>query len=239
MYPITYEADYKREPNRVSTFFRLILAIPWAIVGSVYMIAAFFTHIAAWICLVFVARYPEGLYNFNSGVLRYMMRFYAFAYLQTDQYPPFGIGPDPTYPIRVQVAPRAEKQSRLKVFFRGLLIIPAAFVAYLLSYTIHSGAAAMAWLTIVFRGYQPAGVHNALTFTNSYFSRFGSYFLLLTDTYPPVGAEGPQVGDTPAISASPTAAAVAAPEQQAAPAAPEQAPPTPGQQTPPGPGQAS
>ncbi|MFN8161273.1 MAG: DUF4389 domain-containing protein [Solirubrobacterales bacterium] len=226
MYPITYEADYKREPNRVTTFFRPILAIPWLIVGVIYMIAAFFTHIAAWFVLVFTARYPEGLYNFNSGILRYMLRFYAFAYLQTDEWPPFGIGPDPTYPIRVQVAPREERQSRLKVFFRAILIIPAYIVVTVVSY-IHTGAAYVAWLTIVFRGYQPAGVHNALNFTQSYFARTGGYFILLTDTYPPVGAEGPQVGDAPAGTIAPAApsAAVPAPSEQAPPPSQEQPPP--------------
>ncbi len=33
MYPISYEADFNPEPNRWTTFFRLILAIPWFIVA--------------------------------------------------------------------------------------------------------------------------------------------------------------------------------------------------------------
>ena len=36
MYPVTYEADYQPEQNRATTFFRIILAIPWIIVGIVY-----------------------------------------------------------------------------------------------------------------------------------------------------------------------------------------------------------
>ena len=90
---------------------------------------------------------------------------------------------------------------------------------------VHSLIAVVSWLTIVFRGYQPAGIHNALTFTNGYIARAEGYLGLLTDTYPPVGAEGPQVGDAPpaAIPASPAAPAVPAPEQQA----PPPPPPTP------------
>jgi uncharacterized protein DUF4389 len=194
MYPITYEADYERHPNRVTTFFRLILAIPWLIVAYIYAIAAAVTHLIAWFAVVILGRYPEGLYNFNSGMVRFFSRVYAFAYLQTDQFPPFGISPDPTYPVRIDIAPRAERQSRLSAFFRLILIVPAIFVAYAIS-TIHTGAAVVGWLTIVFRGYQPAGVHNALTFTNGYLARFMGYFALLTDTYPPVGAEAVQVGD--------------------------------------------
>lgn len=222
MYPITYEADYEREPNRVSTFFRLILAIPWLIVGYVYLIAFLFTHIAAWFALVFTARYPQGLYNFNSGIVRYLVRVNAYAYLQTDQFPPFGISPDPTYPIRLNVAPRAERQSRLKVFFRIILFLPAYVVVYLITY-VHLMVSAVSWLTIVFRGYQPAGVHNALTFTNSYIARATGYLALLTDTYPPVGAEGPQVGDVPAAAIAPSAPAPAIPAPgQEAEQSPEQ-----------------
>jgi hypothetical protein len=220
MYPITYEADYERNPDRLTTFFRLIVAIPWLIVAYIYIIAALFTHLFAWVAVVILGRYPEWLYNFNSGVLRYLTRFYAWAYLQTDQWPPFGLSDDPTYPVRLNIAPRAERQSRLKAFFRAILVLPMLVVSYGVS-AIHTGAAIVAWLTIVFRGYMPAGVHNALTFTNSFNARVGGYFLLLTDDYPPIGAEGPQVGDVPAAAISPAAPA------PAVPAAEQQQPPPP------------
>jgi hypothetical protein len=223
MYPVTYEADYEREPNRLTTFFRLIVAIPWLIVAYIYAIAGFFTYIAAWFAILFTGRYPEGIYNFNSGLLRYSVRFGAFAYLQTDRFPPFGLSPDPTYPVRVQVAPRAEKQSRLKVFFRLILAIPLFIVSYAFQ-MLHLGAGLLAWLTIVFRGYQPAGVHNALAFTNAWYARVGGYIGLLTDAYPPVGDEGPQVGDVRAGgqaalagSSTPPAPSTPATEQQPLP----------------------
>lgn len=221
MYPISYEADYDREPNRLSTFFRLILAIPWLIVGFIYSIAGLFTFIAAWFALVFTGRYPEGLYNFNSGLVRYFVRLNSFVYLLTDRYPPFGIAADPTYPVRLQVAPRADKQSRLKVFFRLILAFPLFVLSYAIN-PLHYGAAVVSWLTIVFRGYQPAGAHNALLFTTAWQARVGGYIGLLTDTYPPVGDEAPQVGDVrsggqPALGASAPAPATPATEQQPLP----------------------
>ena len=36
MYPVTYEADYQKDRNRLTTFFRLIVAIPWILVAYVY-----------------------------------------------------------------------------------------------------------------------------------------------------------------------------------------------------------
>jgi hypothetical protein len=194
MYPISYEADYVRERDRLTTIFRLILAIPWIIVAYVYEIAASVVVIIAWFALVILGRYPQWAYDFNAGALRYFTRFFAWGYLQTDQFPPFGLGPDPTYPVRLQVAERAEKQSRLKALFRIILILPLIVVQYAISF-VHLGAAIVAWLTIVFRGYQPAGIHNALAFANAWHARAFGYMLLLRDEYPPVGDEPVQVGD--------------------------------------------
>ena len=197
MYPISYEAEYARERDRLTSFFRLIVAIPWLIVGYIYVTIAEIVAVIAWFAILILGRYPESLYNFNAGALRAVTRFNAFTYLQTDAWPPFGFSPDPTYPVRLQIAPRAETQSRVKAFFRLILALPLLFVAYAI-YAVHSGAGVLAWLTIVFRGYQPAGVHNALAFTNAWSARFLGYLLLLRDEYPPVGDEPTQVGDVPA-----------------------------------------
>lgn len=203
MYPIDYEADFNPTPNRWTTFFRIILAIPWIIVAYFWAILAFFTHIIAWVAVVILGRYPEWLYNFNSGVIRFGVRFYAWAYLQTDVWPPFGLADDPSYPIRVNIAPRAERQSRLKAFFRIILALPMLVVSYGISY-IHLGAAVVAWLTIVFRGYQPEGVNSMMTFCNSFYARVYGYFALLTDDYPPIGVEKAKGTGAIAAAAPPT-----------------------------------
>ncbi len=188
MYPIAYEADFNPAPNRWTTFFRIILAIPWLIVAYVYLILALFTHVFAWVSVVVLGRYPQWLYDFNSGVVRFLVRFYAWAYLQTDEWPPFGIADDPSYPIRINVAPAAERQSRLKAFFRLILVLPMLIVSYAVNY-VHLGAAIVAWLAIVFRGYLPEGINSTLTFVNSFYARVFGYYSILTDDYPPIGIE--------------------------------------------------
>ncbi len=188
MYPIAYEVDFNPAPNRWTTFFRIILAIPWLIVAYVYLILAVFTHLFAWVSVVVLGRYPGWLYRFNSGVVRYLVRFYAYAYLQTDAWPPFGLGEDLSYPIRVKVAPAAARQSRLKAFFRLILVLPMLIVSYGINY-IHLGAAVVAWMAIVFRGYLPEGINSALTFVNGFYARVWGYYAILTDDYPPIGLE--------------------------------------------------
>jgi hypothetical protein len=207
MYPVSYEASFNPAPNRWTTFFRIILIIPWLIVGAVYLILLSFTHLFAWVAVIVLGRYPDWLYNFNSGVLRYLTRFNAFAYLQTDAWPPFGIGEEPDYPIRLSVAPPAQSQSRLKALFRLILAIPMLVVVYAAG-AIHSGLAGVAWLTIVFRGYLPEAVNNAMSFVNGLYARVAGYVLLLTDDYPPIGLEAakPATTQTAPPASSPPAA---------------------------------
>lgn len=188
MYPIRYEADYKRQPDRLSTFFRIILVIPWAIVAIIYSIALTITALIAWLAVIILGRYPQGLYDFNAGMLRFFTRVNAFCYLQTDHYPPFGLGEAGDYPVRAVIAPRPERQSRLKALFRVILALPLIVVSYPISFLLQ-GAWVISWLTIVFRGYQPEGIHYILAFANAWNTRVGGYLLLLTDAYPPVGED--------------------------------------------------
>ena len=73
MYPVRYEADYVEPQNRAKTFFRWILVIPWLIVGSIYGPSPI-VAILAWFAMLFTGRYPQGLYRFHAGFLRFPAR---------------------------------------------------------------------------------------------------------------------------------------------------------------------
>jgi Domain of unknown function (DUF4389) len=203
MYPISYEADFNPHPNRWTTFFRIILAIPWLVVAIFWGILFVFTHLFAWIAIIILGRYPEWLFNFNSGVVRFGVRVGAWIYLQTDVWPPFGLADDPSYPIRVNFPPRAERQSRLKALFRLILVLPLEIVIYLGIGALHSGAGAVAWLTIVFRGYLPEAVNSVLTYVNGFYARVAGYLAFITDDYPPVGLEAAKPAGASAAPATP------------------------------------
>ena len=190
MYPIRYEADYIEPQNRAKAFFRWILFIPWAILASVYGLVAQLVAIIAWFALLFTGRYPQGLYNFQAGFLRFAGRFSAFAYLQTEEWPPFGFEDDRSYPVRIDVDPPLEHYNRWKTGFRLILGIPVMFMLYLMPYLSLLGAA-IAWLHIVFMGRTSGGVHNVITVGNAYTLRAVAYFLLVTETLPPVSDQEP------------------------------------------------
>lgn len=191
MYPIRYEADFVEPQNRAKAFFRWILLIPWAIIASIYGIGAQIVAVIAWFALLFTGRYPRQLYDFQAGFLRFIGRFLGFAYLQTEEWPPFGMDDDRSYPVRVEVDPPLEHYNRWKTGFRLIVGIPVLFMAsYVMPYFALVGAFA-AWLHIVFMGRTSGGVHNTITVGNAYALRALGYFLLVTETFPPVSDQQP------------------------------------------------
>ena len=59
-YPVTFKADYVEKRSRLTTFFRLLLAIPHLIAVLFYVFAAEIVTFIAWFALLFTGRYPQG-----------------------------------------------------------------------------------------------------------------------------------------------------------------------------------
>jgi Domain of unknown function (DUF4389) len=75
--------------NRVTTGFRLILAIPHIIVLALLAIAAVVVGVIAFFAVIFTGRWPAGMRDFVLGVARWWLRLEAYLLLLTDEYPPF------------------------------------------------------------------------------------------------------------------------------------------------------
>jgi hypothetical protein len=191
MYPVTLQVDPQLEGrNRLTTFFRGLMAIPVMIVAFLFMIGVEIAVFIAWFALVFTGRYPQGMYDFVAKGVRMFGRVNAYYYLLTDEYPPFN-GDPAAYPVRVEIAPPQGSYDRIKVFFRGLLLIPVWIVAYL--YAIGLAVVTMiAWFAILFTGKYPAGMFDFARNASAYMLRANAYMFLLTDQFPPVSEE-PQV----------------------------------------------
>ena len=78
--------------NRLTTAFRLILAIPQLVVVALLGIGMLIALLIAFFAVLFTGRWPEALYRFAVGVLRWMVRVRAYLLLLTDEYPPFATG---------------------------------------------------------------------------------------------------------------------------------------------------
>jgi hypothetical protein len=91
-YPASIEVGDPAGPrDRVTVFFRLILAIPHFIVLIFVLLAWCVTTIVAWFAILVTGRYPQGLYEFGVGALRWLLRVQAYMLLLVDEYPPFSL----------------------------------------------------------------------------------------------------------------------------------------------------
>ena len=194
-YPVTFEADYVERRNRLTAFFRLILAIPLAIWLYIYEIAALVVIVIAWFAIVITGRYPQGLYDFVAGFTRYLARFTAYAALLCDPYPSFGGSDDPAYPVRMEFSGPLDPYSRLRTFFRIILAIPILIVRYVMSILLEIGAIG-AWIVILITGKMPRGLFDLMVLANSYIARSDAYVGLLTETYPPFQDEQTRAAGT-------------------------------------------
>jgi hypothetical protein len=212
-YPVTFKADYVEKRSRLTTFFRLILAIPHLIAVFFYVLAAEIVTFIAWFALLFTGRYPQGMYDFVAGALRYGTRVCGYAFLLTDEYPPFSGDPATPYPVDLNIGPPKAEYSRLKVLFRIILMIPVYIIAYAMQVVFEVGAL-LAWFAIVVLGRQPKGLQDMIVLGMSYHQRAYGYFFLLTEDWPPFTdeTEGRTVEAAPAFGALASTPPAAGPE---------------------------
>jgi len=99
-YPPFGDADYPvsaqfpavlENRNRWTVGLRFILIIPQVIVLFFVGFAWLITLVIAWFAILFSGQYPENLWRFGEGVIRWMLRVEAYLLLLHDEYPPFSL----------------------------------------------------------------------------------------------------------------------------------------------------
>jgi hypothetical protein len=186
-YPIAVSAAYEGQGrNRLTAFFRYLIAIPWAFVAGLYLVAAAVLAVIAWFAIAFGGRYPSGLYGFNVKVLRTVTRVNGFQLLLTDELPRFDGDPDDAYPIQVAAMPALPRYSRPQTLLRLVLAIPVVLLAYVQN-VIAAACSVVAWFAILFTGRLPEGLYRGIRGAVAYETRTLAYLLLMTEDYPPFG----------------------------------------------------
>jgi hypothetical protein len=90
-YPVKVHVEYPQKLSRLLIFVKGLLAIPHFFALLVLGICAYFVTIIAWFAILFTGRYPRGLFDFTSGLIRWQTRVSSYLYLLTDAYPPFSL----------------------------------------------------------------------------------------------------------------------------------------------------
>jgi hypothetical protein len=185
-----------------------LLAIPHFIVLVFLWFAFFVTTIVAWFAILFTARYPRALFDFNVGVLRWSWRvaFYAYAAGGTDLYPPFTLRRT-DYPADFEVD-YPERLSRGLVLIKGwLLAIPHLLILGILAGTTWSWQAdngdlgttyqrgtgisllgllvLVALVALLFTGRYLRPLFDLILGIDRWIYRVMAYVALMRDEYPP------------------------------------------------------
>lgn len=182
-YPVRLDVDYPQSLSRLLIFVKWLLAIPHYFVLLVLAIGAWFAIVIAFFAVLFTGRYPEGVFNYLVGVLRWAARVNAYVLLMTDAYPPFSLEDDPAYPVRVQIDYPAHI-ANWRPLVHWLLAIPAAIAAYVI-FLVAYVAVFLAWFAILFTGRNPQGLFDAALIGLRWQLRVSAYSYWMTEQYPP------------------------------------------------------
>jgi len=199
-YPLEYDVEYPdRKLNRLTSAFRILMAIPIVIVLAA--IAGFTeataggdttTTLAAsgsavlflppLLMILFRGKYPRWWYDFNVELLRFQNRVGVYVALMDDRYP----STDERQSVRLDMPyPDASGLKRGLPLVKWLLAAPH----YLVLAVLYVGAVLaviFAWFAILFTGRFPRPVFDYLVGVGRWTNRVTAYaFLLMTDQYPP------------------------------------------------------
>jgi hypothetical protein len=199
-YPVTFSVDYpERELNRLTTGFRLIVAIPilivlaalggegahygnqqsWAFGGG----AGGLLFLAPLLMILFRQKYPRWWFDWNLELLRFQNRVGVYLALMDDRYP----STDERQSVQLELPyPDAERDlNRWLPLVKWLLAIPH-FILLVFLWLAAVVAVIIAWFAILFTGRYPRGLFDFVLGVLRWGNRVVAYaFLLVTDEYPP------------------------------------------------------
>jgi len=194
-YPVTFSVDYPdRALNRLTTFFRIFMVIPIAILvallpggavgtyGSYAAGAGSLVVFPVVLMLLFRKKYPRWWFDWNLELLRFGNRIGVYVALMDDEYP----STDEMQAVHLDFPyPDAERLSRGLPLVKWFLAIPHYIVLFFL-YIAAFFVVIFAWFAVLFTGRYPRGAFTFVEGVYRWYNRvYGYAIALVTDEYPP------------------------------------------------------
>lgn len=229
-YPLAIRGRLDPQLSRWQWLVKWLLVIPHVFLLVFLWLAFVVLTVVAFFAILFTARYPRAIFDFNVGVLRWTWRvvFYSYGANGTDRYPPFTLERT-DYPADLDVA-YPERLSRGLVLVKWwLLAIPHYLIVGILtggalswtvsspndnSWTISLGGGLAGLLVLIavvillFSGRYPGRIFSLVMGFQRWAYRVSAYAALMTDVYPPFrldeGGEEPPVAAPPPRSPTPS-----------------------------------
>lgn len=203
IYAARLDIDYPDQLDRLSTFFRLIWAVPILIVLSLLTATGNETVVtetgeqvtttgggiagglfaATLLMILLRQRYPRWWFDFARELTRFEARIGAYLALLTDRYP--STVDEQAVHLEIDYPDAESDLSRWLPLVKWLLAIPHYIVLILLMLGALV-AIILAWFAILFTGRYPRALFEYIVGVGRWSLRVEAYaFLLVTDRYPP------------------------------------------------------
>ena len=180
-YPVQFSVDYPdRSLSRVSTFFRLLLAIP---ILLIFFLVGEAVILSTLLMVLFRRKYPKWWFDWNLELLKFESRIDAYILLLRDEYP--STDEEQAAHLEIPYPEASQELSRWLPLVKWLLAIPHYIVLFFLA-IIALLVVIIAWFAILFTGRYPVSLFNFEVGVLRWGNRVYAYaFMLATDRYPP------------------------------------------------------
>ncbi len=207
-YPARLAIDYPEKLDRLTSFFRLIWAIPIVIIVSLLSATSTSTvtivresgevvskatssgggiaaglFFATLLMILFRQRYPRWWFDFARELTRFEARVGAYLALLTDRYP--STVEEQSVHLEIDYPDVERDLNRWLPLVKWLLAIPHYIVLAVLGF-VAIFAIIIAWFAILFTGRYPQALFDYVVGVGRWGLRVQAYMaLLVTDQYPP------------------------------------------------------
>ena len=187
-FTIQHQERYSRGQLLLRSFFGfLYIGIPHIFLLFFVGIWAAILMFCAWWVVLFTAKYPRGIFDFQVKLYNWQTRLSASMYNLVDGYPPFGVnGKSDKVSLEAEYP---EKLSRGLLLLRLLfgyfyVMIPHAFCLLFRAIGTYI-VMFLAWWAVLFTGKYPATWHAFVVGQLRWGLRINLYMGFMTDQYPP------------------------------------------------------
>jgi Domain of unknown function (DUF4389) len=200
-YPVRFSVEYPdRDLNRLTTAFRLIVAIPILIVagaiggqggvsdagGNSWQMAGGtggLLFLAPLLMILFRQKYPRWWFDWNLELLRFSNRIGVYLALMDDRYP--STDEHQSLALDLPFPDAKQELNRWLPLVKWLLAIPH-YILLVFLWIAALVSIVIAWFAILFTGRYPRGLFDFVLGVLRWTNRVIGYaFILVTDQYPP------------------------------------------------------
>ncbi len=180
-FPVRFDVNYPELMSRL-TFLKWIMVIPHLIILYALNIVWEVLSLIALFAILITGAYPQGLFDFNYGIMRWQANVTAYGQLLRDEYPPFSFDAG-LYPVTLEID-TPTNLNRFAPLYKWILAIPHLIIVSVLGF-VAIFAVIYGGIMVLVSGKYPEGAFNFVVGVQRWSVRVTAYIFFMHDQYPP------------------------------------------------------